>query len=179
MLLYVALAHMHVPLFHNRFLNMTEKDAYSASLRDMDSLVGSIKLAAEAFSINNTLIWFTGKAQISFVIMRCTLAVILIIIQFSVRAFGSLSQFMNLLGDNGPWEQKCEFAGTTGPFLGKWQTSRGNESKSPANNIHTFLEGESRTSKGYLVYSLGLKSSLHGMGLFVQYIPQMLNQIKI
>lgn len=78
---------MHVPLFHNRFLNVTAKEAYSASLTDMDSLVGSIKLATEAFCMNNTLIWFTG--------------------------------------DNGPWEQKCEFAGNPGPFLGKWQISRG------------------------------------------------------
>ncbi|KAF4085127.1 hypothetical protein AMELA_G00113730 [Ameiurus melas] len=86
-LLYVALAHMHVPLFHDRFLNVTAKEAYSASLRDMDSLVGSIKLAAEAFSMKNTLMWFTG--------------------------------------DNGPWEQKCEFAGSAGPFIGKWQISKG------------------------------------------------------
>ncbi|KAG7325139.1 hypothetical protein KOW79_011455 [Hemibagrus wyckioides] len=86
-LLYVALAHMHVPLFHNHFLNVTAKEAYSASLSDMDSLVGSIKLATEAFCMKNTLIWFTG--------------------------------------DNGPWEQKCEFAGSAGPFRGKWQTSRG------------------------------------------------------
>ncbi|KAA8581757.1 hypothetical protein FQN60_003338, partial [Etheostoma spectabile] len=27
--------------------------------------------------------------------------------------------------DNGPWEQKCQFAGNVGPFMGKWQTSRG------------------------------------------------------
>ncbi|XP_049320310.1 arylsulfatase G isoform X2 [Astyanax mexicanus] len=86
-LLYVALAHMHVPLFHYRFLNVTGKDAYSASLSDMDSLVGSIMLAIEAFSVENTLIWFTG--------------------------------------DNGPWEQKCQFAGSPGPFVGRWQTSRG------------------------------------------------------
>ncbi|XP_066521700.1 arylsulfatase G isoform X2 [Hoplias malabaricus] len=86
-LLYVALAHMHVPLFQYGFLNVSEKDAFSASLSDMDSLVGSIKLAAEAFSVNNTVIWFTG--------------------------------------DNGPWEQKCQFAGSTGPFVGRWQTSRG------------------------------------------------------
>ncbi|XP_026861846.2 arylsulfatase G isoform X5 [Electrophorus electricus] len=87
LLLYVALAHMHVPLFHYRLLNVTAKDAYSASLSDMDNLVGSIKLAAEMFSMENTLIWFTG--------------------------------------DNGPWEQKCQFAGSAGPFLGRWQTSRG------------------------------------------------------
>lgn len=29
------------------------------------------------------------------------------------------------LGDNGPWEQKCEYAGSVGPFTGRWQTSRG------------------------------------------------------
>ncbi|KAI4873484.1 hypothetical protein NFI96_032575, partial [Prochilodus magdalenae] len=85
-LLYVALAHMHVPLFHYGFPNVTVMDAYSASLSDMDSLVGSIKLATEAFSMKNTLIWFTG--------------------------------------DNGPWEQKCQFAGSAGPFTGRWQTSR-------------------------------------------------------
>ncbi|XP_038155636.1 arylsulfatase G-like isoform X2 [Cyprinodon tularosa] len=28
-------------------------------------------------------------------------------------------------GDNGPWEQKCQFAGSAGPFIGKWQTNRG------------------------------------------------------
>ncbi|XP_072524260.1 arylsulfatase G isoform X2 [Salminus brasiliensis] len=86
-LLYVALAHMHVPLFHYHLLNITAKDAYAASLSDMDSLVGSIRLALEAFSVENTLMWFTG--------------------------------------DNGPWEQKCQFAGSAGPFVGRWQTSRG------------------------------------------------------
>ncbi|KAL4605031.1 arylsulfatase G isoform X2 [Arapaima gigas] len=28
-------------------------------------------------------------------------------------------------GDNGPWNQKCQFAGNVGPFLGRWQTERG------------------------------------------------------
>ncbi|XP_043959532.1 arylsulfatase G isoform X2 [Gambusia affinis] len=28
-------------------------------------------------------------------------------------------------GDNGPWEEKCQFAGSVGPFTGKWQTSKG------------------------------------------------------
>ncbi|KAG9350319.1 hypothetical protein JZ751_026673 [Albula glossodonta] len=27
-------------------------------------------------------------------------------------------------GDNGPWTQKCQFSGSVGPFLGKWQTDR-------------------------------------------------------
>lgn len=83
-LLYVALAHMHVPLFHNRFLNVTAKEAYSASLRDMDSLVGSIKLATEAFSMKNTLIWFTGKSQISTVIISCTLSLLYTLIVVTI-----------------------------------------------------------------------------------------------
>lgn len=29
------------------------------------------------------------------------------------------------LGDNGPWEQKCQYAGSVGPFTGKWQTNKG------------------------------------------------------
>lgn len=29
------------------------------------------------------------------------------------------------VGDNGPWEQKCQYAGSVGPFKGKWQSSRG------------------------------------------------------
>uniref|UniRef100_A0A8C5EN26 Arylsulfatase G n=1 Tax=Gouania willdenowi TaxID=441366 RepID=A0A8C5EN26_GOUWI len=28
-------------------------------------------------------------------------------------------------GDNGPWEQKCQYAGSVGPFRGTWQTSKG------------------------------------------------------
>ena len=32
-------------------------------------------------------------------------------------------------GDNGPWEQKCQYAGSGGPFMGKWQTSRGKKKK--------------------------------------------------
>lgn len=86
-LLYVALAHMHVPLFHNAFLNVTTPDPYTASLSDMDSLVGTIMQAVSDELLENTLIWFTG--------------------------------------DNGPWEQKCQFAGNVGPFVGRWQTSRG------------------------------------------------------
>lgn len=30
-----------------------------------------------------------------------------------------------VLGDNGPWEQKCQYAGSVGPFTGKWQTKKG------------------------------------------------------
>ncbi|XP_051524145.1 arylsulfatase G isoform X2 [Myxocyprinus asiaticus] len=86
-LLYVSLAHMHVPLFHNTFLNVTTQDPYTASLSDMDSLVGTIMQAVSNEQLENTLIWFTG--------------------------------------DNGPWEQKCQFSGNVGPFVGKWQTSRG------------------------------------------------------
>ncbi|KAG7491762.1 hypothetical protein MATL_G00007180 [Megalops atlanticus] len=31
-------------------------------------------------------------------------------------------------GDNGPWNQKCQFSGSVGPFLGRWQTDRGGSS---------------------------------------------------
>lgn len=60
-LLYVALAHMHVPLFHNPFLNVTTQDPYTASLSDMDSLVGAIMQAVNTEQLENTLIWFTGE----------------------------------------------------------------------------------------------------------------------
>ncbi|XP_073773844.1 arylsulfatase G isoform X7 [Danio rerio] len=78
---------MHVPLFHNTFLNVTTEDPYTASLSDMDSLVGNIVQALITEQLENTLIWFTG--------------------------------------DNGPWEQKCLFAGHVGPFVGRWQTNKG------------------------------------------------------
>ncbi|XP_010904513.2 arylsulfatase G isoform X2 [Esox lucius] len=92
-LLYMALAHMHVPLsphFHVPLPSAphpSEGAVYAASLRDMDELVGAIKNASDASEKDNTLIWFTG--------------------------------------DNGPWDQKCLYSGSVGPFQGKWQTSRG------------------------------------------------------
>ncbi|XP_061912013.1 arylsulfatase G isoform X1 [Entelurus aequoreus] len=33
--------------------------------------------------------------------------------------------FIWFTGDNGPWEQKCKYAGSPGPFKGTWQTKRG------------------------------------------------------
>ncbi|XP_035001826.1 arylsulfatase G isoform X1 [Hippoglossus stenolepis] len=93
-LLYMALAHMHVPLAPPLPPDTTttanhpnDCTVYSASLREMDSLVGAVKSTSDDTDKNNTLIWFTG--------------------------------------DNGPWEQKCQYAGSVGPFIGKWQTSRG------------------------------------------------------
>ncbi|XP_071782879.1 arylsulfatase G [Centroberyx gerrardi] len=93
-LLYIALAHMHVPLAPPHPpdapppAGRPEDDrVYAASLREMDSLVGAVKSASDAADRDSTLIWFTG--------------------------------------DNGPWEQKCQYAGSVGPFKGKWQTSRG------------------------------------------------------
>ncbi|KAM6963538.1 arylsulfatase G [Tautogolabrus adspersus] len=88
-LLYLALAHMHVPLAPPppQDATTTDRNLYSASLREMDNLVGAVKSAADETDKDNTLIWFTG--------------------------------------DNGPWEQKCQYAGSVGPFKGKWQTSRG------------------------------------------------------
>ncbi|NWJ08726.1 ARSG Arylsulfatase, partial [Crypturellus undulatus] len=79
--LYVALAHVHVPLA------APCPGAYGAALRDMDALVGSLKRAADGAGAGTTLLWFTG--------------------------------------DNGPWAQKCELAGSVGPFVGAWQRPRG------------------------------------------------------
>ncbi|XP_077636560.1 arylsulfatase G isoform X2 [Crocuta crocuta] len=33
--------------------------------------------------------------------------------------------FLWFTGDNGPWAQKCELAGSVGPFTGSWQTRQG------------------------------------------------------
>lgn len=82
-LLYVALAHMHVPLAPRLNAPLTSS-VYAASLQEMDSLVGALKSTVED---SDTLIWFTG--------------------------------------DNGPWEQKCQYAGSVGPFKGKWQINKG------------------------------------------------------
>uniref|UniRef100_H2V0E1 Arylsulfatase G n=1 Tax=Takifugu rubripes TaxID=31033 RepID=H2V0E1_TAKRU len=86
--LYIALAHMHVPLAPPVGASATnDNKVYAASLQEMDDLVGAIKRISDETDRDNTLIWFTG--------------------------------------DNGPWEQKCQYAGSVGPFVGKWQTSRG------------------------------------------------------
>lgn len=90
--LYIAPAHMHVPLSpplsaDDPFTNNHADGVYAASLREMDNLVGAVKAASDDTDKDNTLIWFTG--------------------------------------DNGPWQEKCQYAGSMGPFAGKWQTSRG------------------------------------------------------
>ncbi|XP_076616094.1 arylsulfatase G [Chaetodon auriga] len=96
-LLYMALAHMHVPLApplppdaSATTHHLEDSKVYPASLREMDDLVGAVKSASDDTDIDNTLIWFTG--------------------------------------DNGPWEVKCQYAGSVGPFMGKWQSSRGGSS---------------------------------------------------
>uniref|UniRef100_A0A1A7XLP3 Arylsulfatase G n=1 Tax=Iconisemion striatum TaxID=60296 RepID=A0A1A7XLP3_9TELE len=92
-LLYVASAHMHVPLAPPlsadapTAAHRCRDGVYAASLQELDDLVGAIKTAADEADKDNTLIWFTG--------------------------------------DNGPWEQKCQYAGSVGPFTGKWQTNKG------------------------------------------------------
>ncbi|XP_069604789.1 arylsulfatase G isoform X2 [Ranitomeya imitator] len=55
--LYVALAHMHVPLSPAHV--SPERGPYEESLREMDQLVGNIR----ACSDGNTLIWFTGGSS--------------------------------------------------------------------------------------------------------------------
>ncbi|XP_006886461.1 PREDICTED: arylsulfatase G [Elephantulus edwardii] len=87
-LLYVALAHMHVPLPRTQpAADPPGWRPYSAALREMDWLVGQIKDKVDHTAKENTFIWFTG--------------------------------------DNGPWAQKCELAGSMGPFTGLWQTRQG------------------------------------------------------
>ncbi|GAB1297006.1 Arylsulfatase G [Apodemus speciosus] len=90
-LLYMGLAHMHVPLSVTPPLAQPQSQRlYRASLREMDSLVGQIKDKVDHVARENTLLWFTG--------------------------------------DNGPWAQKCELAGSVGPFFGLWQTRQGGSS---------------------------------------------------
>uniref|UniRef100_A0A8C3X346 Arylsulfatase G n=1 Tax=Catagonus wagneri TaxID=51154 RepID=A0A8C3X346_9CETA len=87
-LLYVGLAHMHVPLSRPQLsAGPWSQRPFAASLREMDRLVGQIKDKVDRTAKNNTFLWFTG--------------------------------------DNGPWAQKCELAGSVGPFLGLWQSRQG------------------------------------------------------
>ncbi|XP_070339585.1 arylsulfatase G isoform X6 [Equus asinus] len=87
-LLYVGLAHMHVPLSRTQLsADPRSQRPYGAGLREMDSLVGQIKDKVDRIAKENTFLWFTG--------------------------------------DNGPWAQKCELAGSVGPFTGSWQSHQG------------------------------------------------------
>lgn len=68
-LLYIALAHMHVPLAPplpadapTATHHQNDDRVYGATLREMDSLVGAIKSASDDTDKNNTLIWFTGES---------------------------------------------------------------------------------------------------------------------
>ncbi|XP_053511558.1 arylsulfatase G isoform X2 [Artibeus jamaicensis] len=87
-LLYVGLAHMHVPLPETQLsADPRGRGPYAAGLRELDSLMGQIKDTVDRTAKENTFVWFTG--------------------------------------DNGPWAQKCELAGSVGPFTGSWQVRRG------------------------------------------------------
>ncbi|KYO30949.1 arylsulfatase G isoform A [Alligator mississippiensis] len=89
--LYLALAHMHVPLVIAQPPSCSSvREVYRASLREMDAFVGRLKEEIDSSQEENTLLWFTG--------------------------------------DNGPWAQKCELAGSVGPFIGTWQRQRGGSS---------------------------------------------------
>ncbi|XP_006912338.2 arylsulfatase G [Pteropus alecto] len=90
-LLYVGLAHMHVPLTRTQLsADLRGRTPYAAGLREMDSLVGQIKDKVDCTAKENTFLWF--------------------------------------IGDNGPWAQKCELAGSVGPFTGSWQARQGGSS---------------------------------------------------
>uniref|UniRef100_A0A8C3M063 Arylsulfatase G n=1 Tax=Chrysolophus pictus TaxID=9089 RepID=A0A8C3M063_CHRPC len=55
--LYLALAHMHVPL---QIAPPQDKGIYGAALREMDALVGRVKRLADSCGKGSTLLWFTG-----------------------------------------------------------------------------------------------------------------------
>lgn len=64
----MALAHMHVPLAppvsphaSTSNLYLGDSSVYTASLQDMDSLVGAVKRLSDDTDRDNTLIWFTGQ----------------------------------------------------------------------------------------------------------------------
>ncbi|CAG0893120.1 unnamed protein product [Darwinula stevensoni] len=80
-LLYVAFAHMHVPL---AFQTDEGFLPYQNTLYELDETVKTIHQALINSGVEeNTLIWFAS--------------------------------------DNGPWELKCEYSGSAGPFKGDWQ----------------------------------------------------------
>ncbi|XP_026717107.1 arylsulfatase G [Athene cunicularia] len=61
--LYLALAHMHVPLgVPPPPPPASGRGIYGASLSEMDALVGRIKQVADSHGKGNTLLWFTGTA---------------------------------------------------------------------------------------------------------------------
>ncbi|NXY51235.1 ARSG Arylsulfatase, partial [Ceuthmochares aereus] len=59
--LYLALAHMHVPL-EVPLPDTSDRGIYGASLSEMDALVGQIKRVADSHGKGNTLLWFAGTA---------------------------------------------------------------------------------------------------------------------
>lgn len=59
--LYLALAHMHVPLTPP-LPPAPGRGIYGASLSEMDALVGRIKEVADSHGKGNTLLWFAGTA---------------------------------------------------------------------------------------------------------------------
>lgn len=61
--LYLALAHMHVPLvLAEPPWNLSCLDPYGANLREMDALVGQIKDKVDSTAKESTFLWFTGEA---------------------------------------------------------------------------------------------------------------------
>ncbi|XP_069511167.1 arylsulfatase G isoform X2 [Ambystoma mexicanum] len=59
--LYIALAHMHVPLPVTQYsARMPGRGEYRNSLREMDDFVGRVKKAIDDNVKENTLFWFTG-----------------------------------------------------------------------------------------------------------------------
>ncbi|XP_077997373.1 arylsulfatase G-like [Glandiceps talaboti] len=61
-LLYVAFAHMHVPLaYDDKFTNSSKSGVYGDTLRELDDVVGKIVNSVKtAGKEDNTLVWFLG-----------------------------------------------------------------------------------------------------------------------
>lgn len=61
--LYIALAHMHVPLTPPPGASeINGSRVYTTSLQEMDGLVGAIKSVSDETARGNTLIWVTGSS---------------------------------------------------------------------------------------------------------------------
>lgn len=73
-LLYVGLAHMHVPLTRTQLpADPQGRAPYAAGLREMDGLVGQIKDRADRTAKGNTFLWFTGEAVGTVAACACAL----------------------------------------------------------------------------------------------------------
>lgn len=79
------------------------------------------------------------------------------LLKVSTSLFTVTCCFFWFLGDNGPWAQKCELAGSVGPFTGSWQTRQG---RGPGR--HAPADAGPRLGQGIL--PLGGSSPIQALG---------------